>query len=333
MRSPVIATVALSVLLLAGCQTARLQRDAINAAQTRAALAQIHESPALDEMVAAACRATVAAHQGDLESTDHIWAAVIDLTQPDQPLLGQWHGNELVYPASVIKTVYMAHAYQQVVNEQLELNRNLKRLLREMIRVSSNVATQDIVDLLSDTINGPRIDDPAAYALWCERRNSTNRYMRSLGFTRMNANQKTWDDLPAADSREIQFLGADHYMGYANGNRLTAVETAELMWLITSDNIVSPRACRAMRDLLRRRGSERRYGDAHRAIAQSIHGSFKVWSKGGSTDRFYHDASVIEFPDGDTYVMVVFTILPWREGINRDEILGTWAEELLYRLR
>lgn len=305
-----------------------VRRHRIAPEESRAALARIEESPALSAAVEEACRLVVASHPEDL-TDERIWAAVIDTTDPAHPRLGHFRGDGLVYPASVIKVVYMAHAYEQVASGQRRLDRRLKKLLREMIRVSSNRATQDILDLLTGVTDGPRIEEPAAYRDWVHRRTATNRYLRSLGLVRSNACQKTWDELPAADSREMQFLGAEHPMGYVNGNRLTAIETAQLLWLIDQDLLVSPAACRAMRDLLERDAARDGYGDRQQSIGRSMPPGTRIWSKGGSTDRWFADAAIVETPGGRRLVMVVFTDMPHRPGLDRVAVLDEWAQAVL----
>ncbi|MBN1478466.1 serine hydrolase [Candidatus Sumerlaeota bacterium] len=334
MRRRLILLPLMGALILGmGCRTRMLRRDAIEPIESRMALEQLVESRVINDAVEEACRRAIAAHPEAELDMDHIWAAAIDATDPNLPLFGHWHGNELVYPASAIKTVFMVHVYQRVVDGDLRLSRRVRRLLRDMIRVSSNIATQDIVDLLTGTTNGPRIDQPAAYAAWVSRRNATNRLMRTCGFSRMNANQKTWDELPAEDSVELQFLGADHPMGYANGNRLTAVENAQLLWLIDQDLIVSPRACAHMRRLLHRGGDEDAYGDERIRIGKGVPPEAEVWSKAGSTDRWFHDAATVALPDGRRLVLTVYTDMPWREGLDREAVLATWATEMMNLVR
>ncbi len=329
MRRRTLALALIAAATMLGCQSHLIRRGPVTASESRQALSEIAESPTLSALVEQTCRETIAAHpEADL-APDRIWAAVLDVTSPSLPQIGHWRGDEQVYPASVIKTVFLVHTYQQALDGELRLGWRTRRLLREMIRVSSNVATQDIVDLLSETTDGPRIDEPAAYASWCERRNATNQYMRTLGFTRMNANQKTWDELPDANSRELQFLGADHAMGFANGNRLTAVEIAQLMWLIDQDRVVSEGACAQMRDLLERDDRWWRHGDDRIRIGTAVPPDANVWAKAGSTGRWFHDAATVILRDGRHLILAVFTDMPSREGLDREAVLATWTRILL----
>jgi beta-lactamase class A len=328
MDARTVASALIAALLTCGCQTYFLRRGPVSTDETRAALARVEESSALDAAVAQACRAAVAAHPGDLPDMDHIWAAVLDLSDPQRPALGQWRGYELVYPASVIKVVYMAHVYRKVVDGDLRLTRRLKKLVHEMVVPSSNRATQQIVDLLSGTTDGPRIEDPTAWSDWVERREGTDRYMRSLGLTHIVACQKTWDNLPGEDSRELQFLGAEHPMGFVNGNRLCPVETAELLWLIDENLIVSRGACKRMRALLLREP-----GAGQRVVGDALRAGTRVWAKGGWTDRWFHDASLVHLPDGRRYAIAVFTDMPARQGIDRKAVLQDWTRTLMGALQ
>jgi hypothetical protein len=320
------------VALGLGCRTLDLTGDPIPAEWTRAALERMTPSASLNAAVEAACRETVAQHAPDLADMDHIWATVIDLNRPLGLVMGSWHGDEQVYPASVIKTVFMVHVFQKIAARELVMSPRLDDILRRMIRVSENIATQHVVDLLSGVTNGQRIENTEAYDQWVFARNTTNRLMRQYGFRNMNANQKTWDELPAPDSVELQFLGGDHFMGYENGNRLTTNDIARLMALIERREIVSPGACEAMLDLMERRDRWWRYGDEHRPIGAAMPWRSHEWSKSGSTGRFRHDSAIIALPDGRRFAFAVFTLVNAREGLERDAILGDWARAMLARL-
>src|SRR5205085_12128959 len=83
--------------------------------------------------------------------------AVIDLRQPAAPLLATVRGDEKVYPASVVKFVYLMAAYAWQERGRLRIDPALDAELSAMIRESSNQATQKVFARITDTGPGPEL--------------------------------------------------------------------------------------------------------------------------------------------------------------------------------
>src|SRR2546425_4624661 len=116
---------------------------------------------------------------------------LIDLRDPQHPVFASFRGNERVYPASVVKLFYLVAVHRWLEDKKIQETLELKRAVRDMIVVSSNEATQYIVDVLTHTTGGYEL--PAKeMEVWQNQRNGRNRYYSSVGFTNINVNQKTF---------------------------------------------------------------------------------------------------------------------------------------------
>ncbi|MDZ7385474.1 MAG: class A beta-lactamase-related serine hydrolase [candidate division KSB1 bacterium] len=265
---------------------------------TREALTEPQPCGALQELLRAA--AEVALREcGTPLSERTLWASLIDLSDPRLPKMASYGGAEQVYPASVVKAFYMVAAYHQVQEEMLRLDRSLRRDLRLMIEISDNEATNRIVDRLTNTTSGDSLAAPA-YEEFAYKRNWMNRYFRSLGFTHVNACQKTWDGEPYG--RDLQLLGLPDGPNYVNSNKLTTDETALLLYLIYQRKVVSRSACQAMLKLMRRAPDP-----ADLFLAGVVPPDGRLWSKQGLVDSKRHDAGIIHLANGRRFILVVFT--------------------------
>jgi hypothetical protein len=159
-----------------------------------------------------------------------------------------WRGDQLRYPASVVKLVYLIAAEAWLQQDLLQDAPELRRALAAMIQDSSNNATAYVVDRLSGTTGGPELA-PAAMETWTQQRQLVNQWLAGLAWPELdgwNACQKTWDDGPYG--RERVFYGADN----GNRNRLSANGVARLLQGVIASALVSPPACARMRPLLYR---------------------------------------------------------------------------------
>src|SRR2546427_13072175 len=106
---------------------------------------------------------------------------LIDLRDPQHPVAASFRGNERVYPASVVKLFYLVAVHRWLEDKKIPETEELKRAVHDMIVVSSNEATQYIVDVLTHTTGGYEL--PAKeMEEWQNQRNAVNRYYSSLGF-------------------------------------------------------------------------------------------------------------------------------------------------------
>ncbi len=232
---------------------------------------------------------------------DEIAATLIDFRAPNE--IASYRGEEMIYPASVVKMFYMARLEKMLEDGKLTMTPELKRGLTDMITVSSNEATQYVLDVITDTSSGAELSKEE-FEKWGFKRNSVNRYFKSKGYKNINVNQKTFCE--DAYGREQQFRGE----GGKNRNMLTTNATAKLLQSIATGNEVSKERSKTMMDLMVRdweTPGTSANPDNQEFISGALKPGTKLWSKEGWTSKTRHDAAYIETPDGQKFVLVVFT--------------------------
>jgi beta-lactamase class A len=235
---------------------------------------------------------------------------------PERPVGFAYRGDVPFYPCSVVKAFYLAAAQARLEEGVMAPHEELDRAMRDMIRWSSNTATNYIIDLVTGT-TGDTLLGEAEMREWVERREWVNRYFRSLGWPEtepINICQKLMDD--DRYGREKLFVR----QGGNNHNRLTTDVVARLFHTIFAGRMISPARSRSMAELFIRPLRDAEFV-AHQA--SQLRGYFgaglpkeaKLWSKAGQTnwtgdaDASYrrHDAAYIELPTGRAFILVVFT--------------------------
>ncbi|MGI8989217.1 MAG: amidohydrolase family protein [Bryobacteraceae bacterium] len=237
-------------------------------------------------------------------TADKLAITVIDLNDRAHPVTASYHGQQPIYPASVVKLFYLVAAEARMQAGQLRDTPELERAIHDMIVSSTNDATQMVVDALTETTGGPELD-PIAFAAWMEKRNAVNRYFAGLGYKGINVNQKTFAEGPYGREREAR--GPN----FENNNKLTTDAVARLLHGIVSGQAASPACTVAMMNLLHR-DPWRNVGDpddqATKFSGAWLPAGSQYFSKAGWTSTTRHDAAYIRLPNGAEYIAVVFTV-------------------------
>jgi beta-lactamase class A len=234
----------------------------------------------------------------------------------ERPAGFAYRGDTPFYPCSVVKAFYLAAAQAGLEEGWLAPDAELDRAMRDMIRWSSNTATNYIIDLVTGT-TGDTLLGEAELADWAHRRQCVNRYFRSLGWPEadaINVCQKLMDD--DRYGREKVFVG----MNGNNHNRLTTNAAARLFHAIFAGRMVSPERSRAMAEMFVRPLDDHAFVEHP---ASQIRGYFgaglpegaRLWSKAGLTgwtgdaDASYrrHDSAYIELASDRAFILAVFT--------------------------
>jgi len=228
---------------------------------------------------------------------------LIDVRDPEHPAQASFRGNVKIYPASVVKLFYLAAAHRWLEDKKIEDTAELQRALKDMIVDSSNEATQYVVDVLTHTTGGYELP-PKEMAEWQKKRNAVNRYFSSLGYTNINVNQKTFCE---------DAYGREHFSRGPNGenrNKLTTDATARLLMEIVTGKAVTPARSQQMIRLLQRDPTKKSSDADSQDIGFSgsaLPAGAKFWAKAGWTSVARHDATYIELPTGEKFVLVIFT--------------------------
>lgn len=304
MKSSILKAVSLCILFFSAVQTSLAGGEILRPKNYRPP--ELYRSEGLQTILDAAVRAMLARYDGKFRA-DEVAATVVDLRNPDRLQFASYRGDAAIYPASVVKMFYMAALEQQLEDGKILLTPELRRGLRDMIVVSSNEATQYILDVLTETSSGAELP-PKEFAKWQYKRNRVNRYFASLGYTGINVNQKTFcEDAYGIEQQSRNYKGE-------NRNMLTTDATARLLTEIALKRFVSPARSEEMLALMKRDPyiqsddpDDQAVGFTGKAFIDAKIPGVRLWSKAGWTSKSRHDAAYVETPDGLKFVLVVFT--------------------------
>ena len=238
---------------------------------------------------------------------NEVAATLIDLSDPGHFKMADVRGGERIYPASVVKMFYMAALERQLEDSKVTMTPELARGLKDMIVVSSNEATQYILDVITGTSSGAELPKKQ-FDEWQAKRNRVNRFYSSMGYTNINVNQKTFcEDAYGIEQQSRNYKGE-------NRNGLTTNATARLLAEIVMGRMNTPERTQTMMDMLKRDPfaansdpDDQGHGFTGRAFIDKKMTDAKLWSKAGWTSKARHDAAYIETADGLKFVLVIFT--------------------------
>ena len=289
--------------------------------------AAIAQQPSVQDLVDRAAKTTLDRFADKKLQESELSITLIDLRDSKHPVTASFHGNERVYPASVVKLFYLVATHRWLEDKKIEQTPELTRAVRDMIVDSSNEATQYVLDVLTHTTGGYELP-PKEMEAWQYQRNAVNRYFASLGYTNINVNQKTFCE--DAYGRERVSRGPNG----ENRNKLTTDATARLMMEIVTGKIANPARTAAMMELLKRdyAGTSNDNDDqGHGFTGLALQGreGFRLWSKAGWTSTTRHDVAYVEMPDGGKFVLATFT----SNHSNDREIIPTVARVVIDGLK
>lgn len=282
------------------------------AAGNRSWLATIQPSATLQAELDRSVERLVSEDPGLAETSLRI--SVIDLDGEGPPRIAHRHGDTPVYPASVVKFVYLMAAYAWVDRGQLVIDPELDRQLHEMIYASSNKATQQVVWRLTGTRPGPELP-PAEYAEFREKRLSIKRWLQTIGIDDLHCLHPTYDgdgDLHGRDRQLLRDRGVEGALPsrsgeFRNRQAMTANETARLLALLATDRALSPEGSAEVRRRMLRDPKKQKYlKDRIAGGARRCADSMTIESKTGTFGRITADAGIVRDRRGRELVIVVF---------------------------
>jgi len=240
--------------------------------------------------------------------------AVIDLTAPGAPALAAVRGEQKVYPASVVKFVYLMAAYAWQEKGLLTIDPGLDSELSASIRQSSNQATRKVFARLTRTEPGPALD-AKDYAVFRDKRLVVKRWLESLGIADLHTVNPTYDGNGDLFGRDEQFLRDRSVEGglpasggqFPNRQAMTASGTARLLALLATDRALTAADSATVRKRMLRSVREQPHL-VHRLAggAASVDGA-EVYSKSGTWGPIYADAGIVHHASGKQFVLAVYT--------------------------
>jgi len=224
-------------------------------------------------------------------------------------------GDVQFYPCSVVKVFILAALHAAYEAGRLQRTTELDRAAHDMIRWSSNTATNYIIDLLSGTTGDTELA-PGERERFAAARDGVNRTFAAFGWPEMagiNLSQKLMDD--DRYGREKQFV--QH--GGNNHNRLTTDAAASLLSRIMAGTMISTTHDAEMAALLARPRTrdfvETPGAQVLNYLGAGLPEDAPIWSKAGWTQwtrdplASYrrHDVLHTVLPIGTRLTLAVFT--------------------------
>lgn len=237
---------------------------------------------------------------------------------------GQFQGEAAMYPASCIKLFYLAYGATLLESKKLTMTPELERGFTDMIVDSSNDATALILDAVTGTTGGPELSERELKA-WQTKRGAVNRWLTSMGFKGINANQKTWNEGPYG--RERQGYGPN----FENRNTLTPNSGVRMMSLIALGKLVGQDRNSWMMKLLNRKipaDSKDADFQSRAFTGEVLPAGTQLWSKAGYTDTARLDIAWFKLTNGHEYIFSIFT----KGQSNEPKLIPFVARELLSEL-
>lgn len=282
------------------------------AAAAREYLATIRPAPELQAFLDRTLDARLAADPALRRS--QVRVALLDLTHGDAPRLAQRAGETPIYPASVIKFVYLMAAYAWQEQGKRVIDAELDDALTHMIRESSNLATQQVFAGITGTAQGPELD-AAAYQAFRAKRLTVNEWLRTLGIDDLHCANPTYNGGGDLFGRDVQFLRDKSVHGglpargeqFSNRNAMTASGTARLLALLATDRALTPTDSATVRQRMRRDPKEQPHLMNRIAGGAARIPGLEVFAKSGTWGPIYADAGIVRDPQGREFIVAVFT--------------------------
>ncbi len=221
--------------------------------------------------------------------------ALVDVTDPQHPLLAQVNGDAMMYAASLPKIAILLAMFERIHEGKLKLNDENRQLMTDMIRHSSNTAATTLINKVG--------------------RNYINTVLRSPKYRLYDTkyNGGLWVGKEYAQGVAYQ---RDPLHNLSHG--ATAVQVARFYYLMETGQLVSPQLSREMKAIM---------GDPaihHKFVKglETTHPNAQIYRKSGTWRNWHADSAIVEH-DGRTYIAVALAQSP--KG-------GDWLKNLINEL-
>lgn len=240
-----------------------------------------------------------------------IGVAVLNLPAGRPPQLAHWGGDELIYPASVVKFVYLMAAYDWQERGKLVIDKDLDRQLTAMIYSSSNTATQKVFRRVTGTEAGAKLP-PQEYEAFKQRRLAITRWLQEMGIVGIHSIHPTYNGGGDLHGRDVQLLKDASVEGgianheFANRQAMTAAGTVKLLALLATDRALSPENSAIVRKRMQRDPNKQPYQWRRIAGGAVRTEGVDVYSKTGTWGPIYADAGIVRAADGRQFTLAIY---------------------------
>lgn len=216
--------------------------------------------------------------------------ALVDITDPEEPLVAEVNGNRMVYAASLPKIAILLGAFVEIENGNMDLDSSTRDSLTRMIRVSSNsdatlmlnrVGKNRLLEILQDDyydLYDPRVNG----GLWVGKE-----YGKSPAYKR------------------------DPMHNLSHG--ATAMQAAKFYYMLETGRLVNDQLTAEMKGMLSNPGIKHKFVKGLEDFPEA-----RIYRKSGSWRNWHADSAVVE-ASGRKYILV---------GLAENASGGLWLSSL-----
>ncbi len=221
--------------------------------------------------------------------------ALVDVTDPQRPSLAHVNGDSMVYAASLPKIAILLAAFERVHEGKLTLDDELRGLMTDMIRYSSNTAATELIHRVGRNYVNNVLSSPK-YRLYDERYNGGlwvgKEYAQGVAYRR------------------------DPLHNLSHG--ATAFQVARFYYLLETGQLASPELSKEMKAILGSPGINHKFV---KGLTENFP-DVQIYRKSGTWRHWHADSAIVEHA-GRTYIAVALAESP--KG-------GEWMSNLICEL-
>ncbi len=220
--------------------------------------------------------------------------ALVDITDPAQPLLASVNGDRMMYAASLPKIAILLGAFERIARGEMQLDNATQEQLTRMIRNSSNRAATEMLNRVGKTFLAELLQSPK-YRLYD-----------------LENNGGLWV------GKEYGKAGAFKRDPLANlSHGANAFQVARFYYLLETGQLVSPEMSREMKTILSKPAIQHKFVKGLKSRPDA-----EIYRKSGSWRQYHADSAIIEH-SGRRYIAVA---------LAEDAQGGEWLSRLIVRL-
>lgn len=260
----------------------------VPASYSNALLCNLRRSERLDKMVNEIVDQELS--QVRTINKEDVAVSLIELCPDDggPAAIGHLHGEEMLYASGLARVPYAAALYSAKGRNGGSLPADMKADIMASLRDANYGATNRLIDHLRAIKGGE-------YA---------NVYLNNIGFENFNVNQRFVTGDPTGIDADT--LGRKLHMNWENSNRMTSNQAAGLFYLLAHDALVSPGASQAMKAYMHHPLEQKKIGPLQ-GVAAGLPVGSKIVTANGYNVRNYHEAALVELPNGKKYVLSIMS--------------------------
>jgi len=239
--------------------------------------------------------------------------SLIDVSNQDIHTFAGYQSQVLRYPASVSKLFWMAAFYGAVEEGLIDDESKFHGDLRSMMQKSHNDSASKILDAITDSKSGVKLEGEKLNA-WLEKRKSVNEFFQKAGYQGLIVSTKNY---PRYSPSQTGPVGRDRQLRKENGkflrNLISTDHASRLMYEIYTRQAVSPKFSTRMaylltRDLTPEVWQNDPYNGVKGFLAESLPPSSVYFgSKVGFTSKHRMDVAFVRtLDDRAIYILAIF---------------------------